>query len=226
MTCRNVQYSLSAHLDGCLSAEERREVLEHLAGCPDCEVQLGELARVRDAVGKLPAVAPPAHLSSVLRVMASQERSRLLARKHPFRHLAGQFHLWVENLMRPLAIPLAGGLVSAILLFGMLMPTFAFQRNLSNDVQVALFTEPAVKAQNPFALPDEDIVIEVTIDGQGRVIDYAVTQGPSLLKNHELRRAIENKLLFMEFTPATAFGAPRFGRMYLSFNRTLVTVKS
>jgi hypothetical protein len=200
--------------------------LEHLAGCPDCEVQLGELARVRDAVGKLPAVAPPAHLSSVLRVMASQERSRLLARKHPFRHLAGQFHLWAENLMRPVAIPLAGGLVSAMLLFGMLMPTFAFQRNLSNDVQVALFTEPAVKAQNPFALPDEDIVIEVTIDGQGRVIDYAVTQGPSLLKNHELRRAIENKLLFMEFTPATAFGAPRFGRMYLSFNRTLVTVKS
>ena len=201
-------------------------MLEHLAGCPDCEVQLGELARVRDAVGKLPAVAPPAHLSSVLRVMASQERSRLLARKHPFRHLAGQFHLWAENLMRPVAIPLAGGLVSAMLLFGMLMPTFAFQRNLSNDVQVALFTEPAVKAQNPFALPDEDIVIEVTIDGQGRVIDYAVTQGPSLLKNHELRRAIENKLLFMEFTPATAFGAPRFGRMYLSFNRTLVTVKS
>ncbi|MGA2325362.1 MAG: anti-sigma factor [Bryobacteraceae bacterium] len=226
MTCRNVQYSLSAHLDGCLSPEERREVLEHLAGCPDCEVQLGELARVRDAVGKLPAVAPPAHLSSVLRVMASQERSRLLARKHPFRHLAVQFHLWVENLMRPLAIPLAGGLVSAMLLFSMLMPTFAFQRNLSNDVQVALFTEPAVKAQNPFALPDEDIVIEVTIDGQGRVIDYAVTQGPSLLKNHELRRAIENKLLFMEFTPATAFGAPRFGKMYLSFNRTLVTVKS
>lgn len=201
-------------------------MLEHLAGCPDCEVQLGELARVRDAVGKLPAVAPPAHLSSVLRVMASQERSRLLARKHPFRHLAVQFHLWVENLMRPLAIPLAGGLVSAMLLFSMLMPTFAFQRNLSNDVQVALFTEPAVKAQNPFALPDEDIVIEVTIDGQGRVIDYAVTQGPSLLKNHELRRAIENKLLFMEFTPATAFGAPRFGKMYLSFNRTLVTVKS
>jgi hypothetical protein len=158
--------------------------------------------------------------------MASQERSRLLARKHPFRHLAVQFHLWVENLMRPLAIPLAGGLVSAMLLFSMLMPTFAFQRNLSNDVQVALFTEPAVKAQNPFALPDEDIVIEVTIDGQGRVIDYAVTQGPSLLKNHELRRAIENKLLFMEFTPATAFGAPRFGKMYLSFNRTLVTVKS
>jgi hypothetical protein len=157
--------------------------------------------------------------------MASQERSRLLARKHPFRRFAGQFHLWVENLMRPLAIPLAGGLISAMLLFSMLMPTFAFQRNLGNDVQVALFTEPTVKDQNPFALPDEDFVIEVLVDGQGRMIDYAVIQGPSLIKNNELRRAIENKLLFMEFTPATAWGAPRFGKILVSLHRSLDTVK-
>lgn len=200
-------------------------MLEHLAGCPDCEVQFRELARVRDAVGKMPAVAPPARLSSVLRVMASQERSRLLARKHPFRRFAEQFHLWVENLMRPLAIPLAGGLISAMLLFSMLMPTFAFQRNLSNDVQVGLFTEPTVKDQNPFALPEEDFVVEILVDGQGRMIDYAVTQGPSLVKNNELRSAIENKLLFMEFTPATAWGAPRFGKIRLSLHRSLVTVK-
>lgn len=199
-------------------------MLEHLAGCPACEVQFRELARVRHVVGQLPAVAPPAELGSVLRVMASQERSRLLARKHPFRCFAEQFHLWVENLMRPLAIPLAGGLVSAMLLFGMLMPTFAFQRNPSNDVQVALFTEPTVKDQNPFALPDADFVIEILVDGQGRMIDYSVIQGPSL-KNSELRRAIENKLLFMEFTPATAWGAPRFGKIRLSLHRSLDTVR-
>jgi hypothetical protein len=200
-------------------------VLEHLAGCPACSDQFRELARVRGAVGRLPAATPPARLSSVLRVVASQERSRLLARKHPFRSLGGQFHLWVENLMRPLAIPLAGGLISALVLFGMLMPTFAFQRNVSNDVQVALFTQPAVKDQNSFALPDEDFVVEVLVDGQGRMIDYAVTEGPSLGKNNELRSAIENKLLFMEFTPATAWGAPRFGKIRLSLHRSLLTVK-
>jgi hypothetical protein len=224
MTCRNVQNSLSAHLDGCLSGEERRDVLEHLADCPDCETQFGELARVRDAVARLPVVAPPAHLSSVLRVMASQERSRLLARRHPIRHFADRFHLWVENLMRPVAIPLAGGLISAMVLFSMLMPTFAFQHNLTNDVQVALFTEPTVKDQNPFALPNEDFVIEVLVDGQGRMIDYTVIQGPSL-KNAELRSAIENKLLFMEFTPATAWGAPTYGKIRLSLHRTLDTVR-
>jgi hypothetical protein len=165
-------------------------------------------------------------LNSALRVMASRERTRRLARQHPFRESADRFRLWVDNLMRPLAIPLAGGLISAMLLFSMLMPSLASVRNFSNDVQVALFTEPAVKAQNPFALPDEDFVVEVIIDGQGRMIDYTITQGPSVVKNNELRRAIENKLLFMEFTPATAFGKPRFGKMYLSFNRTNITVKS
>ena len=226
MTCNKVQFSLSAHLDSRLSAEERREVSEHLSACPECQLRTRELALVRNAVGSLPPAVPPAELTGALRVMASRERARLIARRHPLQQFAGRFHLWVDNLMRPLAIPLAGGLISAMLLFSMLMPSLASVRNFGNDVQVGLFTEPAVKAQNPFALPDEDFVVEVIIDGQGRMIDYTITQGPSVMKNSELRRAIENKLLFMEFTPATAFGAPRFGKMYLSFNRTNITVKS
>jgi len=226
MTCKHVQYSLSAHLDGCLSVGERQAVSEHLAGCPECRLRTRGLAQVRAAVGSLPPAVPPPHLNSALRVMASRERTRRLARQHPFREFADRFRLWADNLMRPLAIPLAGGLISAMLLFSMLMPSLAFPHNSSNDVQVALFTQPAVKAQNPFALPDEDFVVEVIIDGQGRMIDYTITQGPSVVKNSELRRAIENKLLFMEFTTATAFGKPRFGKMYLSFNRTNITVKS
>jgi hypothetical protein len=163
----------------------------------------------------------------MLRVMASQERNRRLAWMHPFQHFADRFHLWVENLMRPLALPLAGGLISALFLFGTIIPTFAFHRNFSvNDVPVALFTEPTVKAQNSLGLPDDDLVIEVILDGQGRVIDYTIIQGPSLASNSELRRAIENKLLFMEFTPATAFGVSMRGKLTLSFNRWNVTVKS
>lgn len=225
MTCRNVQNSLSAHLDGYLSGEGRQFVLQHLSGCPDCTMQFERLTLVREAVGKLPVAVPPPHLTSMLSVMASQERKRRLVRMHPFRHYSDRFRLWLENLMRPLALPLAGGLISAMLLFGMLVPTFTFHRNLSsNDVPVALFTEPAVKAQNSLGLPDDDLVVEVMLDWQGRVIDYTIIQGPSL--NSEQRRAIENKLLFMEFTPATAFGVSTVGKLYLSFNRTNVTVKS
>lgn len=202
-------------------------VLQHLAACQGCTTRFEQLTRVHEAVGKLPVAAPPPHLTSMLRVMASQERNRRLVRMHPFQHFADRYHLWVENLMRPLALPLAGGLISAMLLFGTIIPTFAFHRNLSGaDVPVALFTEPTVKAQNSLGLPDDDLVVEVILDGQGRVIDYTIIQGPSLASNSELRRAIENKLLFMEFTPATAFGVSTRGKLYLSFSRTHVTVKS
>jgi hypothetical protein len=130
--------------------------------------------------------------------------------------------------MRPLALPFAGGLVSAILLFSMLVPTFSFsfQRTFGDDVPVALFTEPAVKSQSPFGYPEEDLAVEVLVDGNGRMIDYTITQGPDLPKNSETRRAIENMLLYTEFTPATAFGQPRFGKMFLQINRTHVNVKS
>lgn len=202
-------------------------MLQHLTACTSCTTQFEQLARVREAVEQLPAAAPPPHLTSMLRVMASQERNRRLMRMHLFRHYSDRFHLWVENLMRPLALPLAGGLISAMLLFGTILPTFAFHRNFSsNDVPVALFTEPAVKSQNSLGLPDDDLVVEVILDGQGRVIDYTIIQGPSLASNSEIRRAIENKLLFMEFTPATAFGVNTLGKLYLSFSRTNVTVKS
>jgi len=33
-------------------------------------------------------------------------------------------------------------------------------------------------------------VVEVIIDGQGRMIDYTITQGPSVVKNNELRRLL------------------------------------
>lgn len=230
MSCQTVQNSLSAHLDGCLSREERQELLSHLGQCPDCELRFAQLARVRHVLGELPGACPPSELTSRLRVLASQECARRAAQAHPLRHYRERFRLLVDNLMRPMALPFAGGLISAILLFSMLMPSIALHHNPSlNDVPVALFTEPAVKAQTPFgfgAYDAADFVIEVVVDGQGRMVDYRIAQGQGLAKNPELRRTIENNLLFTEFTPATAFGRPTFGRMYLSFNRSQINVPS
>ena len=203
-------------------------MLGHLAGCPECEAEVQQFARVRDAVRRLPVATPPEHLTSVLRVIASQERSRRLARLHPIRHFADRVHLWIDNLMRPLALPLAGGLISAILLFAMLIPSFGFQKDFgSYDVPAALlFTDPAVKSQNLLGMPEEDFVVKAMIDGQGRVIDYTIVSGPDVINDAELKRAVANKLLFMQFVPATAFGSPTLGTIVLSFNRTMVIVKS
>ncbi len=224
MSCHSFSNSLSAHLDGSLGPEERQTVLTHVSGCAQCAARLEELARLRAALRRLPAQAPPAHLTTKLRVVASRERARVMARQSRYEHLVDRFHLWVENLMRPLALPMAGGLLSALLLFGMLIPTFAFRPvSAANDIPVGIMTEPTVKASMPFRFEGE-VDVEALVDGQGRMVDYTITKGPA--NDPELRRSIENYLVFTEFTPATMLGSPTFGRIYISFQRAIIEIKS
>jgi len=226
MNCRDVQDSLSAHIDGRLSGEEKLQVSRHLSECGGCGARYEELMQIRRAVRGLPVTAPPADLTGALRVIAARERSRRMAPHRPWRSLAGRFQLWADNLMRPMALPFAGGLVSAILLFAMLIPSFAPRRSLANDVPVGWFTDATVKLPDPFGFPEDDCIVEVIIDGQGRVIDYTIQQGAEIVNSPELRRQVENKLLFTGFTPATAFGQPTLGKVTIYFNRTHVNVQS
>ena len=227
MNCTNVQNSLSAHLDGCLPKEEREKVALHLARCRRCQARWEEMARVRAAVRALPAKAAPASLDTALRVIASRERARVAARQGMFGTLASRMRQWADDLMRPLALPLAGGVVSAVLLFAILIPSFAF-RPVTADAGIVVSTEPALKGRLPLGFDNDtaDFVVEVVVDGQGRMADFAVLQGPSLANNPGLKRLIERKLLFTEFTPATLFGVPTPGKMYISFQRQQINIKS
>jgi hypothetical protein len=229
MNCAIVQNSLSAHLDGCLPVEERETVALHVARCGGCQTRLEELRRLRAAVRSLPARPVPARVAASLRVMASRERTRAAAR-HGWLGLAvDRVRLWFDNLMRPLALPLAGGLVSALALFAVLIPNFTFHPFTGADVPFGLATEPTFKGGLPFNMMDSDtadFVVEVVVDEQGRLADFAIVQGPSLANNPGLKRLIERKLLFTQFTPATRFGRPTSGRMYLSFQRQQVNIKS
>lgn len=223
MNCYSVINSLSAHLDGLLEPEERRKLLTHVSGCRACAARLEELSRVRAALRNLSVAAPPARVTTLLRILASKERERVLARRSGFA-LAEHFRLWAENLMRPLALPFAGGLISAVLLFSMLVPTFSFRPiSAAGDIPVGIMTEPTVKASMPFRF-DSDVLVEALIDGQGRMVDYTITRGPA--NDPDLRRSIENYLVFTEFTPATMLGSPTFGRICISFQRTTIDIKS
>ncbi|MGE5646774.1 MAG: anti-sigma factor family protein [Acidobacteriota bacterium] len=232
MNCRTVENSLSAHLDGALSQPEARGLMAHIDVCPDCESRLAQLARVQAALRKLPKSAPPERLTTALRVMASKERARVIARRRGAGILPDRIRLWADDLMRPLALPFAGGLISAMLLFGMLIPTFTMHRVSGTDIPVALFTEPYVKAQAPFASFDNndidfDIDVEVTVDSTGRMVDYSLPKGSKIENYPGLRRALENKLLlFTEFAPATMFGQTTYGKVYVSFQRRSIDIKS
>jgi hypothetical protein len=180
------------------------------------------------ALGALPARVPPAGLTTSLRVIASRERQRHLRS----RDAAAVYAAWRErmdlfccNLMRPLALPFAGGVFCAVVLFSMLVvPTYPVRASSSFDVPTMLTTEATVKGMGPIRIAD-DTVVEVTIDGQGRMVDYTIVSGHCILKSESLRRSLENALLFAEFTPATAFGQPTSGKMRLSLRASHIDVK-
>jgi hypothetical protein len=113
-----------------------------------------------------------------------------------------------------MALPFAGGVLSALVMFAILVPSLAFPHNFRNDVPLwSIYTDPALEEMNPVEAGDETVV-EVTIDERGRVQGYVVTQG-------QMTPEIMNKLvLFSRFSPATSFGRPTWGKVPLLFRRS------
>ncbi len=106
------------------------------------------------------------------------------------------------------------------------MPGIAVRASdLTFDVPTVLSTEASVKGVQPIGLSQNEVVLDVVIDDQGRMIDYAVVRGDLAMKNSDLRRRIENNLLFTQFTPATAFGQPMSGRIRVSLTANHIEVK-
>jgi len=216
MRCEHVHELISELLDRRLDAETRGDVLGHLAGCRQCQERFSAFERVRAELRAMNAVPVPARLSAELQIAASKDRQRRLARRgfaDLARHWAGYARLSIDNLMRPLAVPFAGGVLSALVLFSSLMPSFAIQRNYRNDVPISLFTDPALEEVGHSHWNSDDTVLHLTIDERGRVTDVISSQG-------KLTPEMENDLLFYKFAPATAFGQPTWGRVTVTFRRS------
>jgi anti-sigma factor (TIGR02949 family) len=237
MSCQSVQEQISGFLDRQLAGGEREKLSAHLETCPACSAHLKSLADVRAVLRGMAQAPMPATLRMELRVLASHERLRQLSRANMparLRHCAERAELLFENMMRPLAVPLAGGLLSALLLFGMLVPSLIFRHNIGDDLQLATSSDPdgrlvesqpgegsptwLWKGDSPRLEPanavgsGDETVLELTIDETGRVANYSVSRGP-------LTPEMENIILFSRFTPATFNGKTTWGKINLLFHR-------
>src|SRR5579872_4866466 len=195
MSCQSVQDRLSWFLDRVLVEEEREKVAAHVAGCPACSTRLQSLEKMRAALQRLDKPPVSAALAMRLRVLASHERQRQLSRVSLvawFGCCRERAALLFDNLMRPMALPFAGGLLSALLLFGMLVPNLSFRHNFRDDQQIPissgpdgrlveslpadgaptwLWTENSVRLESADAVVGlgNETVLELTIDETGRV---------------------------------------------------------
>jgi len=169
----------------------------------------------------LPPSVPPSGLRTSLRVIASKERQRLI-QGHGMRQILGS---WLDRtrdsfqeLLRPLALPAAGGVFSAVVLFSMwLVPTYPLRAKIMADIPTSLTTsvDPSVdvtKGSSGVGLR-ESVLVDVEVDDQGRFVDYQVVRGASAVSDPTTRRRMENLLWFTKFAPATSFGTPMAGRV-------------
>ncbi len=142
--------------------------------------------------------------------------------------LSDRARLFVDNLMRPLALPFAGGIFSAVALFSMwVIPTYPLRGSITADVPTGLSTQAAIQQTGPVGATG-DVVVDVTVeplaDGTGRMLDYRIVCG-NVANDEALRHSIESFLIFTVFKPATALGQPVVGKIRLSLQSSHIDVK-
>jgi len=226
MNCDKVRKTLSIVLGRGLGAFDG--IAQHLAQCQECSDYTREMSVIRGELRNLPMRMPPARLVTQLQVLASREHMRRISRGT----LRAMMHFWAaelwfffDNLMRPFALPFAGGLLSALFLFTMLAPGLPARRHISNDVLLSgIFgqSQAAFEALPPWGLGEDDVVVLVTVDRDGSVMDYSTI--PSNI-NTNMRNDIANMILFTKFQPATEFGMPVASQLLVSFRRDRINVK-
>lgn len=183
-----------------------------------------------DPLRNLPRKPLPPGLLNNLRITASREaqRRRRRASAEAFmKYLRGELRLLFDNLMRPYAVPAAGGVASAVVLFALLTPALTFDRTVhaSSDVPTALSTEVTIESSISFGIGEAgDFMVDVWVDDQGKMTSYAIPAGQPWVMSAEDLRRLENTLLFTRFTPATLFGQPAAGRVRLTIRRSYLDV--
>ena len=232
MSCENVQERISLLLDCNLPAGELEYVLAHLDACGKCGDRFESMQYMRASLRDMARPPVPAALSTKLRVMASHERARRIARKNlstRLAHWVTATRLAFDNMMRPFAVPVTGGLLSAFVAFSVLFPTLSFRHSHSYEPPLAVaetdvqWGDPDGKllgatADHARLLPGSALIdgnevsLTLLIDERGRVEDFYLSGG-------ELTDEMASLIMFSQFAPATVSGQPTWGLKQVVFTR-------
>jgi len=207
-SCATIRESIWDYLSGGLSAPVRAGIECHLKLCRECEIYRAEVQSLRAGLRHLP-----------LRRVPSTVQARLfgIARREHARHLASQnFSTWrvgletrirqfFDNLLKPFAVPAAGGILTSFLCFGVIVNTLHLPPEWDEDMPVGYSTEVTIDELTPFSFSGRDVLVKLTVDASGRVTNYEPQESNPTAE--ELQE-IGNLVLYSTFTPATRLGRP------------------
>jgi Putative zinc-finger len=223
MTCAEYKKQFSLYLDGQVSGAEMFALTRHMETCPDCTQEYAELRRTQQLLLELrrAKVKAPADLALRLRLAISRESAQ--ARRSRFEGTMVR----LSNSLNAFMVPATAGVVSAVLIFGLLLGFFALPAQLqasSSDVPLMLYTGPQLE-QSPFgtslgSIGDDSVVVEAFVDANGRVQDYRILSQSDDAKS--VLPELKNLLIFTTFRPALSMGVPTPGRAVISFSKISV----
>ncbi|HUQ49533.1 MAG TPA: zf-HC2 domain-containing protein [Terriglobales bacterium] len=215
MTCNQAKSLFSPYLDGVLNGAERITVSRHLETCSSCTQEYTSLDRTQSLLSALGRKPAPPDLALKLRVAVSQEISMSWQKR--YQRVLNR----VEEAINAFMLPATAGLVTAILMFGLLIGSFmSIPKGVSanSDVPTMLYTPPKL-ASAPFSdsfiiNAETPVMIEALVDANGRLQDYRIISGKD---DRDIRKQLDRSLIFTVFEPAKSFGQPAPGKVVLSF---------
>ena len=211
-SCSEIRQLLTGYLDDRCDRREMKSMRFHLENCAACR---GELARLQEIQADLRAL-PRRRVSPE---MALQLRVGLSQRLH--HHVLSGLWIRFENVLQPLLIPASGGVLTAIIFFGLIMGSQFVPPSSLPDVPLTLVTPPRLRELPPINFNAEDypVVLLTQVDAAGRVMSYKVLSGQI---SPELSHSLDRVMYFSVFDPATTFGKPTDGQVVLSLRRITV----
>lgn len=230
MNCCTVRTKLPGYLDGALGSsapqDDHAHVSKHLAKCGDCQRQLESYRQLSVLMSRAIPAAAPADLAVRIRVAVA--RARDAQQTGRLRTFGSRVHLLLENMLRPIALPATGGVVSAMLVFVVVLQMIApgMALTIPNDVPINMMREASLESLASFlddpsgTLGQHGLLVNVTVDSQGQMVDYQIITGPN---DRFVRRQLEQVLMFSRFRPQMSFGRPTAGgHVVISFDEIRV----
>jgi hypothetical protein len=218
MTCTQAKPLFSPYLDGAVTGAQMHAINQHLQSCVHCRHEYVSLQQTQQLLAQIGSRRAPADLALKLRVAISQEAAQ--ARRPQLQ----SFFVRLENALNAFMVPATAGLMTAVVIFVLLMGFLAPLQADNADVPLMLYTAPQLQ-QSAFgtaleSINDDSLVIEAYVDSNGRVQDYRILSNPTEAKS--LLPQVKNMLIFTTFRPATSMGRPTSGKAVLSFSKISV----
>jgi len=236
LTCAFVRRLLPGYLDGAVpdavGPRYHVRIAQHLDSCSACRAELERYSQLSRMVLAVCSQQPTQDLPVSIRVAVSKARAEGGMRGRLDR-CRTRLELLVDHVLEPLLIPVTGGALVALIVFGFVFPILGGGLSLRGahpDLPTSLMQPARLQTLAGFPLsglediagPDEShgLLVEATVNAEGQAFEYRVIGGSlDAGMRHELDRVV----LFSRFRPQMNFGRPTSGgRVVLGFSRVLV----